>query len=126
MIKCADDMMVIEGETSHCDQVITLIVGVSSLHLTKNMRDFRSDKYTHHQIANEGERFEFVDEYRYTGTVIDAKLTWDSNTGNVYSVDSSCIISKNSIENRDRVCYSSFVDSSLTFCFITMNFFLCV
>ena len=62
-----------------------------------------------------------MEEYKYLGTMIDSKLTWNSNTAAIgqqrlhfmrrlrkYNVDKSVMV----------LFYRSFVESALTFCFI--------
>ena len=80
--------------------------------------------HTHQNLLINAEVIESVNEYKYLGTVIDSRLTWDGNTSAIYKkgqqrlhfmrklrqykVDSSIM----------KIFYQSFIESALTFCLI--------
>ncbi len=93
---------------------------------------FRASRRTHQGVAINGDCIEIVNEYKYLGTVIDEKLSWDKNTGVIYrrglqrlyfmwklrqfGVDKHILV----------LLYRSFVESILAFCFIAWHFSLSV
>lgn len=59
------------------------------IHLnTKNYKitfDFRSGNNIHQQMTSEKKGIEQVDEYKYLGAIIDAKLSWNPNIDVIYT-----------------------------------------
>ena len=46
--------------------------------------DFRRDKSSNSPVTINDKDIEVVDEYKYLGTILDSKLSWNSNTNSVY------------------------------------------
>ncbi len=47
--------------------------------------DFRTSAHVHKHILINGGEVEIVNEHRYLGTMIDSKLSWNSNTDVIHS-----------------------------------------
>ena len=86
--------------------------------------DFRSGGSTHQQMTIEAQGIEVVEEYKYLGTIIDAKLSWNTNTDAIYKKGLQRLYFMRKLRQfrveKDMMVlfYRSFVESILTFCSI--------
>ena len=55
--------------------------------------DFRRGKPSHSKVSIDDKDIEVVEEYKYLGTILDSKLSWNSNTNHIYKNASSNYIS---------------------------------
>lgn len=92
--------------------------------------DFRNANNTHQQMTIKGSKV--VDNYKDVGTIIYAKLSWNSNTDVIYKKDLQRQYFKRKLR-QFRVdgdilvlFYRSFMESTLTFCFTAWYFSLSV
>ena len=87
--------------------------------------DFRTGAHAHQEIVIGGEEAVIVDEYKYLGTTIDSKLTWNSNTDAIYKkgqqrLHCMCRLRQYNVEKGLIVLFHrSFVESALTFSFVS-------
>ena len=94
--------------------------------------DFRTKGGTYQQTVINGDPIEVVNEYKYLGTVIDRKLTWDSNTDSIYKKGMQRLyflrrLRQFGVERHIMILfYRSFIESILTFCFISWFFSLSI
>ncbi len=141
-IKYADDTAIVglitEDEVDYRRGVDEFVDWCQSSFLQLNIRktkiifDFRTIRGTHQQIAVNGEGIEAVNEYKYLGTIIDEKLTWDVNTAAVYKKGLQRLNFMRKLRQSGvdthllALFYRSFVESILTFSFVAWYFSLSV
>jgi hypothetical protein len=70
-------------KTIHLDTSKTIHLNTSK---TKEIViDFRKGINHHNPITIKGDNIQMVDEYKYLGTITDAKLSWKANTGVIFN-----------------------------------------
>ena len=136
IVKFADDTAIVglieNDELSYRRTVDEFAGWCSSNFLHLNIKktkevifDFRTGAHAHQEIVIGGEEVVIVDEYKYLGTTIDSKLTWNSNTHVIYKKGQQRLhfmrrLRQYNVEkNVMTLFHRSFVESALTFCFVS-------
>ena len=143
-VKYADDTVIVglitnDDETKYRQCVDEFVNWCHASFLQLNTKktkviifDFRAKGGTHQQTLVNGDPIEIVDEYKYLGTVIDRKLSWDSNTSVIYKKGLQRLYFLRRLRQFrvDRhimiLFYRSFIESVLTFCFVAWFFSLSI